>query len=264
MDSNWKIRLTLKRVGAQYRASLLTYRDLPDLREEEAHLFMANSREAALNVAREAAGRLGLSEFAVNDRTDEDLQSATKAGEPGVKFARRMLYIPILHIDTNVINAKQKLAAVNQLEKWAADEVILLNMSGTAHAEAQADGHPGRTRKANQQIFTATSVARDALHHKIAGALFPQGLVNQNQENDVSIVHEAAKYNAILVTSDGASKSQPGGILGNRDKLDGLVKILSPEEAVEFVRNKIRERDEFNARVAQQSGAEMPEWTGKD
>lgn len=264
MDTNWKIRLTLERVGTQYRASLLTYRDLPHSREERAHLFMPGSREEALNAAREAAGRLGLSKFTVNDRTSEALQRAKEKGEPTVKFERRMLYIPILHIDTNLINAKQKLAAVNELEKWAADEVILMNMSGTAHAEAQADGHPLRTRKANQQIFTATPVARDELYNKIAEALFPQGLVNQNQENDVSIVHEAAKYAAILVTSDGASKSQPGGILGNRDKLHGLVKILTPEEAVEFVRNKIHERDEFNARVAQQIGADLPEWTGKD
>ena len=120
------------------------------------------------------------------------------------------------------------------------------------------------TGKANQQIFTATPVARDELYHKIAEALFPHGLVNQNQANDVSIVHEAAKYHAILVTSDGGSKSQPGGILGNRDKLRGLVKTLSPEEAVEFVRNNIRERDEFNALVAQEIGADLPEWTGKD
>ena len=242
----------------------MTYRDLPDSREEKAHLFMADSRELALNVAREAAGRLGLSKFTVDDRTNEDLEPVREAGEPIVKFARRMLYIPILHIDTNLINAKQKLGAVNQIEKWAADEVILVNMSGTAHVEAQADRHPVRTRKANQQIFTATPVARDDLFYKIAEALFPHGVANRNQENDVCIVHEAAKYHAILVTSDGASKSQPGGILGNRDKMHGFVTILSPEEAVEFVRNNIRERDEFNARVAQQIGAEMPEWAGKD
>ena len=69
---------------------------------------------------------------------------------------RRLLYIPVLHIDTNLINARQKLAAINQLEKWYEDEVILINMSATAHGEAQADGNAIRTRKANQNIFTAT------------------------------------------------------------------------------------------------------------
>lgn len=31
---------------------------------------------------------------------------------------RRMLYVPVLHIETNLVNARQKLAAVNQLERW--------------------------------------------------------------------------------------------------------------------------------------------------
>ena len=181
-----------------------------------------------------------------------------------MKMERRMLYIPVLHIDTNLINARQKLPAVNQLEKWADDGVVLINMSGTAKQEATAGGDATRTRKANQQIYTATPVERDRLYRQIDAALFPSGATNENQHNDVSIVHEATKYAAILVTADGASNSQPGGILGNRDKLRGLVTILSPEEAVDFVRTKIRERDEFNARIAEEIDGELPEWTGKD
>jgi hypothetical protein len=76
-----------------------------------------------------------------------------------IKMQRRMLYIPILHIDTNLINARQKPAAVNQLEKWFADGIILINMSGTAHVEAQAGGSASRAAKANQQIFTVTPAA---------------------------------------------------------------------------------------------------------
>ena len=67
-----------------------------------------------------------------------------------------MLYIPILHIDTNLINARQKLLAMNQLERWFDDEVILINMSGTARTEALAGGSAQRTRKANERIFTIT------------------------------------------------------------------------------------------------------------
>src|SRR3989304_4025722 len=73
-----------------------------------------------------------------------------------IRMERRLLYIPVLHIDTNLINARQKLPAVNQLEKWFEDEVILINISATAHREAQADGNAIRMRKANQNIFTAT------------------------------------------------------------------------------------------------------------
>src|SRR5258705_10784555 len=98
-----------------------------------------------------------------------------------MKMERRRLYIPILHIDTNLINARQKLPAVNQLEKWDNDGVILINMSGVAHSEAQVDGNAARTRKANQQIYTLTPAARDGMYRRIAAALFQHGWVNQNQ-----------------------------------------------------------------------------------
>lgn len=266
MTSLWKIRITLERVGEKYRASLLTYRNLPDAREEKVELFMANTRDAALDVAREAAKRLGLSKIEIDERvnTDDALSQRLPPRNGEADFAPRRLYIPVLHIDTNLINARQKLAAVNQLENWAADEVILLNMSGTAHAEAQADGNPLRTRKANEQIFTASAATHDELTQRIADALFPKGVQNQNQQNDVSILREATKYQAILVTADGGSKSQPGGILGNRDKLRNLLTILSPEEAVVLVQSKIRERDDLNTQIAQDLGIAPPEWTGND
>ncbi len=179
---------------------------------------------------------------------------------------RRMLYIPVLHIDTNLINARQRLDAVNQLERWYKDEVILLNMSSTAHGEAQADGDKRRTRKANQQIYTNTPPISesDPLFKQVEAPLFPQGAADENQRNDIRIVCEAARYHAILVTGDGASKSQPGGILGNRQKLHGFVQIMSPDEAVAYVRSKIRDRDEFNERMAKEFGGELPSWTGKD
>jgi hypothetical protein len=183
-----------------------------------------------------------------------------------ISMERRLLYIPLLHIDTNLINARQKLSAVNQLEKWYEDGVILINMSATAFGEAQADGNAMRTKKANQNIYTATpSVeAFDPLYQKVETALFQESARDENQRNDVRIVCEAAKYGAILVTGDGGSKTQPGGILGNRHKLKNVVKILSPDEAVDLVRKKIRERDEFNIRFVKEFGGELPPWTGCD
>lgn len=183
-----------------------------------------------------------------------------------IRMERRLLYIPVLHIDTNLINARQKLPAVNKLEEWFEDGVILINMSATAHGEAQADGNAMRTRKANQNIYTATPPAApsDPLYQKVESALFPDGARDENQRNDIRIVCEAAKYAAILVTGDGGSKTQPGGILGNRHKLEGLVQILSPDEAVEFVRQKIGERDDFNVQFVQEFGGELPPWNGHD
>jgi hypothetical protein len=181
---------------------------------------------------------------------------------------RRLLYIPVLHIDTNLINARQKLDTVNQLEKWFADVVILINMSGTAHSEAQAGGNPQRSRKANQQIFTVTPPVHpdEARFKAIEGVLFPDGAKDENQRNDVRIVADAIHYVAILVTQDGGSKSQPGGLLGNRDTLSKRfsIQILTADEAVIFVREKIQERDDFNRRIVREFGGELPDWTGKD
>jgi hypothetical protein len=58
-------------------------------------------------------------------------------------------------------------------------------------------------------------------------------------------------------TGDGASKSQPGGILGNREKLESLVHIMSAEEAVAFVKQKMQERDEFNRKFVAERGGEL-------
>lgn len=172
----------------------------------------------------------------------------------------------ILHLDTNLINARQKLDAVNRLEKWYEDGVVLINMSSTAYGEAKAGYDELRARKADRQIFTMTRPgdSTDRAYRIIERALFPDGAKDDNQRNDVRIVFEAAKYGAVLVTGDGGSRTQQGGILGNREKLKDVVRIMSPDESVAFVQEKIRERDEFNARVVRECGGELPVWTGAD
>jgi len=180
---------------------------------------------------------------------------------------RRLLYTPIFHIDTNLINARGKLHTMNQIEKWADDDVILVNMSGVSFKEAQAGNNLARTKKALSHIFTLTDNSinsNDPIYQRIEVALFPDGIKTENQQNDIKIVFEAAKYHAILVTRDGGSRSQPGGILGNRDNLRGIVSIMSDTEAVAYIRDKIRERDEFNHYFAQEFGGELSPWTGKD
>jgi hypothetical protein len=185
-----------------------------------------------------------------------------------ITIQRRMLYIPVLHIDTNLINSRQKLVAVNQLEKWYADGVILINMAGTARDEAVAGGNARRTQKANQHIFTMTPQATvpSERFKAIESVLFPGGARGKNQQNDVRIVADAIHYAAILVTNDGGSRSQPCGILGNRDALDQRfgIRILSAHEAVDFIRSKIRERDDFNRQIVREFGGTLPEWTDTD
>ena len=178
-----------------------------------------------------------------------------------IQMQRRMLYTPVFHIDTNLINSRGKLESMNQLEQWAQNEIILINMSGVSFKEAQADGDRLRTKKALSQIFTLTDETIDpagTLYKNIEQALFPGGAKDDNQRNDVKIVFDATKYAAILVTRDGGSKTQPGGMLGNRKRLRDYVKIMSDLEAVALVKEKIAERDEFNRRVADEYGGELP------
>ena len=179
----------------------------------------------------------------------------------------RLLYIPNLHIDTNLINTRQKLLAVNQLEKWYEDRVIIINLSSTSRNEALNGNYVPRIRKVNKQIYTTTPPVEpsDPNFSKVERALFSDGARDNNQRNDVRIVCDAIKYQAILVTNDGGSKKQPGGIIGNREKLKKLIEyIFTPDEAVTYIRKKIKERDERNIQFAKKFGEELPSWTGKD
>jgi hypothetical protein len=155
-----------------------------------------------------------------------------------------MLHIPIFHIDTNVINSNLENDDMNKLEQWAKDEIIQIIISGTSYKEAKVTNYIPRIKKADQNIFTLTDVEideNDSAFHTISIALFPNGIKNDNQKNDVKIVYEAMHYNAILITLDGNSKKQPGGILGNRDKIKNIVQIMNPKEAVQFIETKIEE-----------------------
>ncbi len=174
--------------------------------------------------------------------------------------------MPIFHLDTNLLNSKQKLPEVNQLERWIEDEVILVVMSATARGESMAGSNQLRTKKANTHIFTVSDPIdeNDPLYKRIEFCIFPNGAIDENQKNDIRIVCEAEKYQAILITNDGASKSQPGGILGNRDKFSNRIKVMNPMEAVQFVEEHIQQRDQFAKQVALTEGCALPFWVGID
>jgi hypothetical protein len=184
-----------------------------------------------------------------------------------IRMLRRALYVPVFHIDTNMINAKKKLRSMNQIEKWAEDDVIPVNMSEISFKEAQKGNNLPRTLKALSQIFTLIDDRcneSDSKFQRIANSIFPDGIKIENQKNDVMIIWHASKYEAILITNDGGSKRQPGGILGNAHKLTNIVKIFNATDAVTFIRKKIQERDDHNRKILQVTGQKLPEWTGKD
>lgn len=179
----------------------------------------------------------------------------------------RELYLRF-QIDTNRINSKRGIRNMNCLERWREDELIEILISETAQEEARAGSDPRRERKALGYVFSqslpTTSEEQDELR-RIECALFPVGAANQNQRNDVDIVFNASKYRAILVTADGGSRSQPGGILGNRDALAALgIQVMTDAEAVALVEERIRDRDEMARLVAAQEGVEVPRWVGTD
>lgn len=184
-----------------------------------------------------------------------------------MEMPRRLLY-ESFQIDANRINARGTIDAMNQLEEWRDNDVIHLDMSQVAYGEASAGDHSDRAEKAAGYIYSMTlaSTPRErAQLDEIERILFPSGATTQNERNDVEVVFNALKYHRILITNDGGSKRQPGGILGNADQLRALgLRVMRDSEAVEYIRERIRQRDERARRVAAYTGESLPEWVGQD
>ena len=173
----------------------------------------------------------------------------------------RSVYLAF-HIDTNRINARNSLPDMNLLEQWDSDGVINIDMSKVAFNEAKQGNNKQRFDKTHKYIYTHTHAStseEQATLIKIQNIVFPDGLKNEREKNDVEIIFNANKYGCILITNDGGSKKQPGGILGSAILLDKElnIKVTSSEEAVETVRNKIRVRDKQCEQSAKAFGEEM-------
>ena len=181
---------------------------------------------------------------------------------------RRLLHIGFT-VDTNCVNAKQRMPEMNQLEQWAEEELILLLTAETAQEEMAFGNNSERKKRAYSFIFTMSEIITEEERERIqliGQTIFPGGLKNQNQENDVDIVFNAGKYPNPLITNDGASKSQPGGILGNRKALLDLfgIEVLTPGEAVNKVKRAIQERDSYAREWSLKYNQPLPTWVGQD
>jgi len=172
-------------------------------------------------------------------------------------------------IDTNRINARQGLPSMNQLEIWARNGVIELEISERALQEAMIGNNTERTAKAIDHIFSMTYADTNNEQNRLRNIqqiLFPGGVKDRNQKNDVEIVFNAGKYCYTLITNDGGSKSQPGGILGNaynlKKQLD--IDVVSDSEAVNLVQRRIRDRDALCRRISKEYSQPLPEWIGAD
>jgi len=170
------------------------------------------------------------------------------------------------HLDTNRINARQNLVYMNQLERWRADGVITLDMSEEACDEARAGNNIKRTEKADESIFIrANDVFGSEISGKMEKILFNSTNLDESQKRDARILFCAKMANAILITNDGGSKRQPGGILGHANELAFLgINVMTDKVAVQKARHLIAFRDKTARIVATDTGLPLPPWVGLD
>jgi len=144
-------------------------------------------------------------------------------------------------LDTNRINAKQGCVHMNELEQLAADGFCELLMPMVSWDEAEAGTDIKRKSKTWNYYFIGITHTEDQeyWYKVIENIVFPDGAKNQNEKNDIWILVTAREMNYPLVTNDGDSKSQRGGILGNRQHLKEIgVDVLRDYEAVALVKTE--------------------------
>jgi predicted nucleic acid-binding protein len=108
-------------------------------------------------------------------------------------------------LDANRVNARRKLSAVNQLEKWYADGVISLQFPEHAQSEAESGLDVRRTRKAREYLISGTFITTDderKLLSEIEEIIFGDAPLSKQDKNDALNVFTAKKYSAMLVTDD--------------------------------------------------------------
>lgn len=215
--------------------------------------------QAASRVITQIAARFNLmpndAELPEGEQPTDRVTSATP-----MTMRSRETYL-YFQIDTNRINSRETLAAMNRLERWRRDGVIGLMMSDVAHAEAKAGGDARRSRKAVGYIYSLSFEdepdAQEA-QARIAAILFPQGCRTPADVNDVRICHNALRYQYILITADGA-------IHRKREALAQLgLRVMTDGEAVGLVERAIRERDAEARDDAAATGTPVPSWVGTD
>lgn len=139
------------------------------------------------------------------------------------------------HLDANRINAKQDDPWMNQLEELHRCGFIFLEMPRTAYREAEY-GDERREEKAAGYTWVEINDSlggEDEFRRQIELAAFPSGAKTRDDQNDVEILLASKMAVAPLITRDGASKSQPRGILGSAHALAKLgIRVLSAKDAL--------------------------------
>jgi hypothetical protein len=186
-----------------------------------------------------------------------------------MRLLSRKLPLPQFFIDANMINARRRLNFMNVIEKWYQNGVISLKMPEDAQIEAEAGHCMNRTLKARSYIAPLpliTTAAEQRTLDLIQRLLRGSRPVSESDQRDALIVFTAVKYHGILITADGASNSQPRGILGAASELRDAVgaQIISAANAVTLIRQNIIAHDSSVRAFCQRRKVPLPSWVGTD
>ena len=172
-----------------------------------------------------------------------DLQNFLPGPEDGFRPQRQVILFELcFFLDANCVNARQQNDALNVLERWRDQEIVTLIYAEITKIEAS---YGDEVRKDKADEFTCVQVNETGdnpeVREAISKIVFPKGPRNQNQMNDVDAVYHAERLRWPLVTMDGNSRSQPGGILGHCAELNAMgIEVLAPQQAVSRVRFELK------------------------
>lgn len=172
-----------------------------------------------------------------------DLYNFLAGPEDGFRPQRQVILFELcFFLDANCVNARQQNDALNVLERWRDQEIVTLIYAEITKIEAS---YGDEVRKDKADEFTCVQVNETGdnpeVREAISKIVFPKGPKNQNQMNDVDAVYHAERLRWPLVTMDGNSRSQPGGILGHCDELNAMgIEVLAPQQAVSRVRFELK------------------------
>ncbi|MDS4076308.1 MAG: hypothetical protein RKO68_10155 [Candidatus Accumulibacter sp.] len=151
------------------------------------------------------------------------------------KRRNRLLFL----LDANACNARQQIAELNELERIGRSGLIDLEYTETTWDEARRNSER-RQAKVDRRLFVGLNGDTELeapWRESIARVVFPEGVLADDQRRDVEALLTAKLAGAFFVTRDGASKTQPGGILGHKVELAALgIEVLTFQEAVQRAR----------------------------
>jgi hypothetical protein len=145
---------------------------------------------------------------------------------------------PLYLLDANACNARQSIPALNELERLAEEGLIQLCYTYVTWDEAQR-GSVMRRIKVDDFFYLGLAsddenkLIQEQWRKKIENIVFPFHEKSESQRADIEALLIVKMAGGCFVTRDGGSTTQPGGILGHRDKLALLgIEVVGFDEAL--------------------------------